>query len=279
MDDGRGAGPLVIIGGAEDKTGDSTILREFVRLAGGPAADIVVMTAATTFPREVGAEYTAAFERLGAGRERAIHIAGREDANEPSLAESITAATGVFFTGGNQLRVTHLLGGTLADDCLHQRHREGLVLAGTSAGAAMMSPIMITEEPSPANPAVKIVEKSPGLGFAPDIVIDQHFGQRGRLNRLLMVIAEHPGYIGVGIDENTAIVVRDGAFEVIGEHAVTIIDARRMTYTNLDAPGQDENLALYGIQLHILPAGHRFDLRRHAPVLREGEAGHTPEES
>ena len=272
------AGPLVIIGGAEDKTGECTILREFVRLAGGPEAEIVVMTCATGLPREVGDEYTAIFNRLGARRARAIHVNSREDANDPALAAAIGRATGVFFTGGNQLRVTNLLGGTLADDCLHERQYDGMVLAGTSAGAAMMSPIMITEEPSPANPRVSIVEKSPGLSFVPDIVIDQHFAQRGRLNRLLTVIAEHPGYLGVGIDEDTAIVVQDSAFEVIGAKSVTIIDARRMTYTNLHGPGQDQNLALYGIQLHILPAGHRFDLRHHAPVIRDGEAGHSERE-
>jgi len=270
-------GPLVIIGGAEDKSGDCTILAEFLRLAGGPKAEIVVMTVATQLPAEVGNEYTAIFERLGARQVRAWHVNSRPDANDPALVAAIAAAPGIFFTGGNQLRVTSLLGGTPVDACLHERQRTGLVLGGTSAGAAMMSAIMITEGASETNPQINLVEKSPGMGFVRDMVIDQHFAQRGRLNRLLTVIAEHPGYLGVGIDENTAIVVTDGAFDVIGENAVTIIDAGGMTYTNLNSPGQDRNLALYGIQLHILPAGHRFDLRHHAPVIRDDAAAGSKE--
>src|SRR5829696_5364819 len=212
-------GPLVIVGGAEDKTGDCVILSEFLRLAGGAKADLVVMTVATELPREVGDEYAHVFGRLGAHNVRCLHVARREDANDPAAVDAISAASGVFFTGGNQLRVTSLLGGTAIDACLHERHRTGMVLAGTSAGAAMMSAIMITEGSSEANPRLNLVEKSPGMGFVPEIVIDQHFAQRGRLNRLLTVIAEHPGYLGVGIVENTAIVVVDRAIEVTGENA------------------------------------------------------------
>lgn len=267
-------GPLVVIGGAEDKSGEMVILREFVRLAGGDKADILVMTVATQLPQEVGAEYQDVFSRLGVRNVQPLHVNSREDANDPANIEAISRATGVYFTGGNQIRITSLLGGTAMDECLHQRRGEGLVLGGTSAGAAIMSAIMITEGPSETNPQVNLVEKSPGMGFMSDVVVDQHFAQRGRLGRLLTVVAEHPGQLGLGIDENTAIVVRDSEFEVIGAGAVTIIDARHMTYTNMHGPAEDQNLALYGIQLHILPAGHRFDLRRHQPVIQDEPAQH-----
>jgi cyanophycinase len=259
----------VIIGGAEDKEGECVILHEFLRLAGGPDANIVVMTVATRLPEEVGAQYTQVFRRLGTERVQALYIDSREDARLPTTIQVMEGATGVFFTGGNQIRVTNLLGGTHLDDCLHERQRAGMVLAGTSAGAAIMSSIMITEGSSETNPKVNVVEKSPGMGFLPDVVIDQHFAQRGRLGRLLTVVAEHPGNLGLGIDEDTAIVVQDGSFTVIGEGSVTIIDARTMTYTNLKGVVGEHNLALYGIQLHMLPAGHRFDLRHRAPVIDE----------
>jgi cyanophycinase len=263
----RGAGALVIVGGAEDKEGDSLILQEFVALAGGAKADIAVMTVATQYPKEVGAEYVALFERLGAGRAQAVSIRNRDDANDLQRVREFEGATGIYFTGGNQVRIISMIGGTETDACLHQRHSVGVVLGGTSAGASVMSSVMIVEGQSETNPQVRLVEKAPGLGFIDGVFIDQHFAQRGRIGRLLTAVAQQPAYLGVGIDEDTAIIVTDGQFRVIGSSAVTVIDASHMTYTNLRGLDQEKDLALYGVQLHNLPAGYCFDLRHRTPII------------
>lgn len=265
----RTPGQLVIIGGAEDKQGDCTILREFVRLAGGSKARIVVMTVATELPLEVGAEYVEVFDRLGVEDVRTFDVSSRENANAASAVKAIEKATGVFFTGGDQVRITNLLGGTKVDTALHQRHQTGMVLAGTSAGASMMSNTMIIEGEAETNPRIGIVEMAPGMEFIPGVVIDQHFAQRGRIGRLLSAVAKYPHHLGLGIDENTAVRVQDHQFEVIGNGAVTVIDAGALTYSNLEKLSKNDDLALCGVTLHILPAGYRFDLRQRAPILDE----------
>lgn len=262
-------GQLVIIGGAEDKQGECTILRHFVRLAGGPNARIVVMTVATELPLEVGAEYVELFDRLGVEDVRTFDVNCRESANATSAVKAIEKATGVFFTGGDQVRITNLLGGTKMDTALHERHEAGLVLAGTSAGASMMSNTMIIEGVPETNPRIGIVEMGPGMEFIPGVVIDQHFAQRGRLGRLLSAVAQFPHHLGVGIDENTAMVVDDASFEVIGAGAVTVIDANALKYSNLAGLRNNDDLALCGVILHILPAGYRFDLKNRTPVLQD----------
>ena len=186
------SGQLVIIGGAEDKEGDCVILREFVRRAGGTKAYIVIMTAATELPREVGENYIKVFERLGAEDVRIID------------------------TGGDQARITGILKDTEIDTAIRKRFSEGLVIGGTSAGAAVMPDVMIVEGDSETNPRMEIVELGPGMGFLPGVVIDQHFSQRGRLGRLISALAQQPAVLGFGIDENTAMIVANDTFEVIG---------------------------------------------------------------
>ena len=260
-------GQLVIIGGAEDKDGDCIILREFVRRAGGVKARIVVMTVATELPREVGEDYTKVFERLGVEEVRIVDTVTREDASSSSYLEAIEKATGVFFTGGDQARITSILKDTEIDKLLHKRFAEGIAIAGTSAGAAMMPDVMIVEGDSETNPRIEIVEMDRGMGFLPGVVIDQHFAERGRLGRLLSAVAQQPVVLGFGIDENTALVVNNNELEVIGEGAVTVIDVSAITHTNLDQILKDEDLALCGVKLHILPHGYRFDLASRQPIL------------
>lgn len=260
-------GQLVIIGGAEDKDGDCIILREFVRRAGGVKAHIVVMTVATELPREVGEDYTKVFERLGVEEVRIVDTVTREDASSSSYLEAIEKATGVFFTGGDQARITSILKDTEIDKLLHKRFGEGMAIAGTSAGAAMMPDVMIVEGDSETNPRIEIVEMDRGMGFLPGVVIDQHFAERGRLGRLLSAVAQQPVVLGFGIDENTALVVNNNEVEVIGEGAVTVIDVSAITHTNLDQILKDEDLALCGVKLHILPHGYRFDLSSRQPIL------------
>ena len=260
-------GKLLIIGGAEDKEGDCKILREFLRCAGGTKARIVVMTAATSLPGEVGDNYIRVFERFGAEDVRVIDTQKPEDANNPDYLEAIQQATGIFFTGGEQARIISCLKDTILDAAMHKRYSEGIIIGGTSAGAAMMPDIMIIEGDSETNPRVNSVAMGPGMGFLPGVVIDQHFAQRGRLGRLVSALLLQPAVLGLGIDENTAILVSGDEFEVIGESAVTVIDESEKLHDNMEGLLKDEGLAICGAKLHILPHGYRFNLKTRQPVL------------
>lgn len=259
-------GQLVIIGGAEDKEGECKILREFIRRAGGLQARVVVMTVATGLPGEVGTQYTDIFHRLGVEDVRVVDNARPEDASDPRALEAIEQATGVFFTGGNQARITELLKDTELDKMLHKRFSEGIVIAGTSAGAAMMPDMMIVEGEGETNPRMEVARMDRGMGFLPGVVVDQHFAQRGRIGRLLSAVAQQPVNIGFGIDENTAIAINGKELEVIGEGAVTILDVSNLTHSNVDDLLKDEPLALCGAALHILPNGYKFDLEKRLPI-------------
>ena len=259
-------GQLVIIGGAEDKEGDCKILREFVRRAGGLQARVVVMTVATGLPGEVGETYLNVFERLGVENVQVLDTARREGASDAAALEKINQATGVFFTGGNQARITDLLKDTELDAALHKRFAEGIVIAGTSAGAAMMPDVMIVEGEGETNPRMEVARMDRGMAFLPGVIIDQHFAQRGRLGRLLSAVAQQPVNLGFGIDENTAIAINGKDLEVIGEGAVTIVDVANITHNNVDELLKDEPLALCGATLHILPHGYKFDLEKRLPV-------------
>lgn len=261
-------GQLVIIGGAEDKEGDCKVLREFVRRAGGTKARIVVMTVATELPREVGENYIKVFERLGAEDIRIIDTVTREDATSSTHLEAIKKATGVFFTGGDQARITSILKGTELDAAIHKRYEEeGVVVGGTSAGAAMMPDMMIVEGASETNPRVDVVQMGPGMGFLPGVVIDQHFLQRGRLGRLISALAQQPAVLGFGIDEDTAVIVNGKEFEVVGSGAVTVVDESEATHSNVGEILKDEALAVCGARLHILPQGYRFNLETRKSII------------
>ncbi|GMA50543.1 cyanophycinase [Alicyclobacillus contaminans] len=260
-------GPLMIIGGAEDKTGECRILREFLRLGGGSAAKVLVMTVATELPIEVGMDYVEVFKRLGAADVRTFDVSDRKAANRDSAVEMIRDATCIFFTGGDQLRITKLLGGTRIDAMLHEVRADGVPLGGTSAGASMMSSTMIVDGEAETNPRIGIVQMAPGMEFVDGVVIDQHFAQRGRLGRLLSAVAQYPHHLGLGIDEDTAVVVGRDAFKVIGRGAVSVVDAGALDHSNLERVRSDESLALCGVKLHILPEGYGFHLRNRAPIV------------
>jgi cyanophycinase len=259
-------GQVVIIGGAEDREGEAQILSEFVRLCGGARARVSIIAAASENASELAASYAEVFRRLGAAEAHDLKILSRKDAGGAEALAAVGRASGVFFTGGNQVRITRTIGGTRLDALLHQRHAEGLVLAGTSAGAAIMSSVMITGGPNTSALRAGGVELGPGMEFVPGVLIDQHFEERGRLRRLLSAVAQHPHDIGLGIDENTAAVVSGHRLEVIGAGTVTVIDAGDLTHTNLNELEKDELLAVCGVKIHFLPAGYRFDLQSRAPV-------------
>ncbi len=263
------AGTLLIIGGAEDKEGDCLILRKFVQLAGGPRARIVIMTSATAHPREVGSQYQEIFDRLGVEEVQILDIPSREEANQSRGGEIIRQASGIFFTGGDQLRITSLIGGTAVDAALHRAYAAGIIIAGTSAGASAMSETMIVEGNSDDAPKKNTLKMAPGMGLIKEVVVDQHFAQRGRLGRLLTAVAQNPNMLGVGIDEDTAVVVTaDGQFEVIGSQTVTVVDGQTISFTNVSELEPSQPLALTNVILHILPAGFRFDLNERSPVLK-----------
>ncbi|MES2745255.1 MAG: cyanophycinase, partial [Bdellovibrionota bacterium] len=262
-------GKLIIIGGAEDKKGSMIILKEFVSLAGGSNARILIMTAATEHAAEVGGDYTRIFREL-TGPEAQIEtldIETRVDANKPEFQKQIENATGVFFTGGDQYRITRLLGGTKIDTALHSYFHKGLILAGTSAGASMMSSIMIINGPAETTAKVGMTNLGAGMEFLPGVIIDQHFAQRGRINRLLAAIAQYPHHLGIGIDENTALIVEGHCFRTIGEGSVTILDAGDFGQGMSLREGGTENLAICDIRLHLLSSGHSFDLRQRRPFF------------
>jgi len=267
MEPSQNRGQLVIIGGAEDKEGDCTILREFVRCAGGVNARIAVLTAATSLPGEVGSQYIRIFERLGVEDVCVIDTEYREDSDQPDNLKKAEQATGVFFTGGDQARIIDLIKDTKLDSVIHKRYNEGIVVGGTSAGAAMMPDMMIVEGKSETNPSVDAVEMGPGMGFLPGIVVDQHFAQRGRLGRLISALVQQPAVLGIGIDENTAVIVTGDEFEVVGQGAITVVDESDTTHNNLEGLLKDEPLAVCGVKLHILPHGYRFNWKTRQPVF------------
>jgi cyanophycinase len=253
-------GQLVIIGGAEDRDGECKILREFVRLSGGRQARIGIMTAATSYPGEVGDEYRAIFERLGAIEAVHIDTPRREDAEDRNMLALLEDLTGVFFTGGDQRRIMETIKDTPMDKVLRQKLNRGLVIGGTSAGASIMSDFMIAEGDGDAHAHPDSVIVESGMGFIQNVIIDQHFSARGRVGRLLSAIVEQPVVLGIGIDENTAIAVNGNEFEVIGENTVTILDVADVTYSNIDKSLPDDPLTICNVKMHILAPGYKYDL-------------------
>lgn len=256
-------GDLIIIGGAEDKYGRSRILEKVVEVIGGRDARVSIITSATQHPEEVGAEYQEVFSRLGVGETDVLNINNRDDANCEDYVSRIRDATGFFFTGGDQLRITSILGGTSAYMALKESFQKGTPVVGTSAGASVMSSTMIVDGNSNDAARKCTLKMAPGLSLFEGVIIDQHFDQRGRLGRLLCGVAENPGILGIGIDEDTAIrVYPDDYFEVIGNNAVTIIDGTSIKSSNVSESKPDEILTIANACLHVLASGYGFDLKR-----------------
>jgi len=260
-------GTLVIIGGAEDRQGDCVVLREFIRCSGGMKARIAVMTAATGMPREVGDEYIQIFKRLGAESVQLVHTPDRRDSECEIAIGVIEQATGIFFTGGDQSRIVDFIKGSPLCDAIRKQHEAGTVIGGTSAGAAMMPDQMIVGGASVSNPSIDAVSMGPGMGFLPGIIVDQHFAQRGRLGRLLAALVLEPAVLGLGIDEDTAIIVNGDEYEVVGQGGITVVDESDATHNNLEGLLKDEAIAVCGVKLHILPHGYRFNLATKLPLL------------
>jgi cyanophycinase len=255
------AGPVLMIGGAEDKRRDRVILSRVVELAGGPDASMVVISTASTFGERAAAGYSEVFRELGAGESVGLHPRTREQANEPDLVQAVNRATGVFLTGGNQLRLVSVVGGTRLEDAVASAHDRGAVIAGTSAGASAVAAHMVAFGRSGASPKHRMIHLSAGLGLVEGLMVDQHFEQRGRWGRLLAAVALSPRLLGIGLDEDTAAVVHaDRTLEVIGKGAVTIVDGSQVATDAHHIKGH-RPMMVSGAIVHALPAGYRFDLR------------------
>ncbi len=260
-------GTVIIIGGAEDKVRDRVILSRFVSLAGGPNATIAVVSTASSFGLEAGERYRAVFDELGVKAVRPLHAVTRPQANDESAAQVVRDATGVFLTGGNQLRLSSTIGGTRLADAILDRFQHGAVVAGTSAGASAMSSHMIAFGASGATPKHRMAQIAAGLGVLPGVIVDQHFQQRNRLGRLLSLIAQNPSLLGLGVDEDTAGVVGpDHVMEVIGRGSITVVDGSQSETDAWEVHGH-RPLMISGVVLHSLPAGYRFDLRRRERIV------------
>jgi cyanophycinase len=260
----RPGGELIIIGGHEDKSSGQRkeILQLVAQRANG--GSLLVATLASSEAVEQWETYRKTFHDLGVKKLQHLDLETREQSDDDSRAELLRQARVVFFTGGDQLRITSSFGGSRLCELLRDRHRNGLIIAGTSAGASVMSETMLVSGPSDDSHRVgDTLRMAPGLGLTRDLIIDQHFSERGRLSRLLGAVAQNPRLLGVGIDENTAILSREGAgFEVIGDGAVYVINGQAITYTNLSETKTDDTISVHNVKLDVLSRGDRFDLKK-----------------
>jgi cyanophycinase len=278
MESGSRPGPqqrpglLMAIGGAEDKLHQRVILRRFVEAARGPDATIVVLATASEVP-ETGERYSNLFYGLEAARVEVLRVRTREDALdlEDEVTEILGAATGLFMTGGSQLKITSALGGTRVASEIRRRHAEGMAVAGTSAGAAVISRHMISMGESGSTPRRRLVQMAQGLGLAPDLVIDQHFRRRDRLGRLLTALSYNPEPLGVGVDEDTAAILdADGVLSVLGSGAVTVVDASGMRFTDSHSVHRGQPVAMLGLKVDFLTSGCRYDVKRRTGLAPSG---------
>ena len=267
--EGAERGWIVPIGGAEDKESRRRILKRFVGLCGGRDADIVVIPTASRQP-DTGSRYEDLFDRLEAGRATSVDFAVRADGNRDEFLRRIEDASGIFFTGGNQLRISTILGGTAAAKLIRERNAHGVHVAGTSAGASILSEHMIAFGKEGASPRAGSVRLAPGLGLTNRFIIDQHFRQRDRLGRLVAALAYNPFAIGIGLDEDTAaFIAPDNTLEVEGSGAVTIVDADGLEFSSMAEVSLSQPVCLLGLKVHILVEGATFNL--HARTASAGK--------
>ena len=268
----RGRGALVIIGGHEDKEGDRAILNEVALRARRASGPRLVVTVAPVDPEAASRRYTRLFSDMGAGAVETLSIGSREDAMSRRCAAQIERAGLIFFTGGDQLRITSRLGGTRSHHAMEERHEAGATVVGTSAGAAAMSETMIVSTYQRQTRSYS-VEMAPGLGLTPGLVIDSHFAERRRLGRLMTAVSMNPTNLGVGIDEDTALVLEEGRFRVIGSGAVHVLDGSRIWHSNVSERRRHDVLTVFDLSVHVLGEGYGFDVEARRPmVLPEGAA-------
>jgi cyanophycinase len=265
---GESRGWIVPIGGAENKENDRHILERFIKVSGGPEADIVVIPTASRM-NETGPRYEKLFQELGAARVTVMDFDTRRDCQEAGRLARIDEATGIFFTGGNQLRLTTLLGGTPVAKLIRVRNAHGVTVGGTSAGASILSEHMIAFGDEGSSVISGSVRLAPGLGLTNRFIIDQHFRQRDRLGRLITALAYNPFAIGIGLDEDTAAFIGpDENIEIEGSGGVTIVDAADVSFSSASEVVEGQPVCMLGLKLHILVPGATFNLH-----TRQASAG------
>lgn len=269
-------GYLIPIGGAEGKRRkDRHILQKFVALSGGDDARILVIPTASKL-EETGPRYMSLFEELGA-KSRCIPVERREDCFSEEILDVLKRTTGIFITGGNQLRLSTILGGTPVARELRRMNAEGIPVAGTSAGAAIMTEHMIAGGRSGPSPRESGVEFAPGLGLTNRVIIDQHFNQRGRMGRLLAALSFNPFVCGLGIDENTAAFIGpDGDAEIVGRGTVTVIDPAGLQHSSMSHVRKAEAVSVIGLKLHVLAAGAHFNIETREARMADDAETETP---
>lgn len=266
-------GHLLVIGGAEDKYNERRILRKFLELAGGDGAEVLIVPVASDFPEFAADVYTHAFRNLGVSNPRVLRATSRQDVVNADVERLVDGVSGVFMTGGDQMRLVSVLGGTKLAEALRQKVRDtNVVMAGTSAGAAAMSTSMIVRGEPSSHPHKDAVKLSPGLGFLKNIIIDQHFSERGRISRLITAVSYNPYNLGIGIDENTAIILDGkGKLEVYGQGTATIVDGSQITFNEIAEVPDKAAFSVCGVQFHVMRDGLVYDYIDRHPVQPANE--------
>lgn len=266
-------GSLIIIGGHEDKQGEETILQEVVRQIRGDG-QLLIVTVATQEPAKMARQYRSTFSDLGVKRIEVLDIRTRDHAYDEANVEKLQQSSVIFFTGGDQLRITSQIGDSPIFRNMSDLFQRGRTIVGTSAGAAAMPETMLLSGPSDESNKISTLAMAPGLGLIDGVVIDSHFAERGRMGRLLGAVAQNPRNLGLGIDENTAIMADDSHFKVIGSGAVYVVDGTRISYSSLSESNPEGVVSIDDVTLHVLGEGDRFDLkRRHRIRTAEERAG------
>ncbi|WP_409252955.1 cyanophycinase [Bacillus sp. SCS-153A] len=269
------AGELLIIGGNEEKYNDVSILQTFADLVKKKQGKVGILPAASRVPEEISSIYEETFQKLGIENSVTLSVPSREKAESPELSECLDGMAALFITGGDQSLLSELIAGTSFHKNLLRRWKEGMILAGTSAGASIMGKEMIVSSQLKLHDETLKVYMGEGFGILEDLIIDQHFSQRGRFGRLIGAMAEMPGRIGLGIDENTAILYKDSEFEVIGEHQVFIIDGQEGKIFKTSNSADDSELTGTNFKLHTLTSGFKFSLVTKSvihPTVKRGNA-------
>lgn len=265
-------GNLIIIGGHEEKQGDCEILTEVVKQLHKGRGKLTIVTVATQLPQEVADEYRDVFTRLGVKQIDVLDIRTREEAYDEANVKKIADASVVFLTGGDQLRITSQVGDSLVFRCMQEIYRKGATIAGTSAGAAAMPETMLIGGANDASNKISALSMAPGLAFISGVVIDSHFAERGRMGRLLGAVSQNPRNVGLGIDEDTAVVAQsDGTLRVIGSGAVYVVDGTGISYSSLSEQNPEGVVSINDVTLHVLGADDRFDLNQRRPIRTQQE--------
>jgi len=262
---GRSAGSLIAIGGAEDREDTKIILSNLAERIG--SGTLVISTLASGYADEVWEIYRALFTSMGVKHVKHLCMDHRDESPEDPRLGVLADATAVFFTGGDQLRITTRLGGTPLSERIEEIYRQGGIIAGTSAGATALGEMMLVGSPVEGICKLRDVRMTPGLGLANNMIIDQHFSERGRIRRLLAAVAENPRMLGIGVDEDTAVVIEgDGTFHALGSGAVYVVDGHDLSYTNFSEASFSRAMSVFGVKLHVLSSGDSFDLSSRHPA-------------